>query len=149
VNAIFLDIDGVLNCSTTKERVANGMVVGIDPVMTERLRRIVDATGAKLILTSTAWKVTNKEYLEKKLGEYGLVLHDKTNDRGDNRGYGILMWASHNDVDRWVVLDDEEFSDYRPFGITNHLVKTSWKHGLQEEDVCIAIEKLGGNKRGK
>lgn len=148
MNVIFLDIDGVLNCAKTKDRVPGTKLIGIDDAMVARLKQIADSADAKLVLTSS-WKLTDDdqlEYLNKKLQDHGLKIYDKTTDRVENRGYGILQWASHHDVDRWIVLDDEEFRDYRPFGITNHLVKTFWGYGLRDKETKKAIEMLKGEE---
>ena len=50
---LFLDIDGVLNTPTSKERC--GQYVGIDSAKVLLLKYIVEETGALIILTST-WK---------------------------------------------------------------------------------------------
>ncbi len=151
MKAIFTDIDGVLNCSSTKERVYNSKIIGVEDVFIERLKKIVDATGAKIILTSS-WKLFWEEdndnnqikYLRERLKEYGLELYDRTFDRGNNRGYGILKYVGHNDVSRWAVLDDDVFDDYKVFGILNHFVETDWKRGLSDEDVEKAIGYING-----
>ena len=53
MKVIFLDIDGVLNCQSSKSS-CHGMV-GIDNDKVKRLKEIVKATGAKMVLIST-WK---------------------------------------------------------------------------------------------
>lgn len=157
MKVIFLDIDGVLNNAFLKETI--GIIVGIGNKYVKRLRKIVDATGAKIVLTSS-WREYKTpegddihwEYLVRKLAKEGLTIYDVTKDRGDNRGYGILQWYTHRDVTDWVVLDDEEFDDYRPYGILKHLVKTYYYSpdgGLQDEDVEKAIEILSWSDNGK
>ena len=54
MKVIFLDIDGVLNNEYSKTRAPSG-VIGIDGDKVKRLRKIVESTGAKLVLTSS-WK---------------------------------------------------------------------------------------------
>ena len=53
MNVIFLDIDGVLNYSESESR--NGLYLGIDSKRIKNLAKIVAATDAKIVLTST-WK---------------------------------------------------------------------------------------------
>ena len=50
---IFLDIDGVCNCCDTKERFHG--LIGVDPILVARIKEIVDATGAEIVLSST-WR---------------------------------------------------------------------------------------------
>ena len=150
VKVIFLDIDGVLNCRDTEETINDGKVVGVEDEKIERLKQIVDATRAVIVLVSS-WKLHRDDhsdsspmrYLNRKLFEHGLKIYDYTIDRSDNRGYGILKWYSHRDVSKWIVLDDEIFGDYKIYGIVNHLVKPSFEKGLQDEHVAQAIEMLG------
>lgn len=50
---IFLDIDGVLNCNNTTEIFLG--ITGIEDRLVEKLRAIVNATGAEIVLVST-WR---------------------------------------------------------------------------------------------
>jgi len=55
---IFLDVDGVLNCETSKSYVITEnrkVLTGIDKDKVKRLASIVAATGADIVLTSS-WK---------------------------------------------------------------------------------------------
>ena len=54
MKVIFLDIDGVLNYATTAARAPCGCI-GIAEPAVRNLKKIIDATGAKIVLTST-WK---------------------------------------------------------------------------------------------
>ena len=157
MNVLFLDVDGVLNTRYTKDRVyGTTKLIGIEDRYVANLKKIIDVTDAKIVLTSS-WKRWIKiddqqgQYLKDKLAVFGLEVYDVTEDRGDNRGYGILQYVGHNNVTRWVVLDDEEFDDYRAFGIMRHLVKTTWymeDGGLGESDAEEAIKILKGENNG-
>ena len=51
MKVIFLDIDGVLNCGTTTELTKTGDRF-VENKFIERLKKIVDETGAKVVLSS-------------------------------------------------------------------------------------------------
>ena len=56
---IALDIDGVLNCDTTKARSPSGYI-GVSDKLIKRLKKIVDDTGAKIVLSSD-WRIDREE----------------------------------------------------------------------------------------
>ena len=155
---IFLDVDGVLNCHSTKDMC--GMYTGIEDKKVALLKQIVDSTNAKIILVSN-WKewwfkepqLKSKQdelanYLDEKFKKQGLVIADKVDDYyGLNRGDAILeylrklKWAGL-EADKYVVLDDELF-DYMKTKITKNLIRTSYdKNGLEMKHVRKAVEKL-------
>ena len=59
---IFLDVDGFLNCHSTKD--SCGGYIGIDDKKVALLKEIVDATGAIIILVSSwkEWWTNNPRY---------------------------------------------------------------------------------------
>lgn len=149
---IFLDIDGVLNCQKSQSKC--GGLIGIDDKKVKVLRKIVESTNAKIVLCSS-WKsgweynkddqMEHANYLDRKLKRENLYILDKTIDKGSNRGEGIFNWLKNKNIEAWVVIDDEKFADYDEFGITDHLVKTSFyddNGGLQEEHIDKAIDLL-------
>lgn len=157
IKIIFLDVDGVLNCSSTKDKC--GYYIGIEDKKVSLLKEIVNATNAKIVLVSS-WKESwYKEqffkshqdilanYLDSKLNEQGLTIFDKTEDEIDNRGDGILEYVRHLKwkgvkVDNYIVIDDELF-DYLKTKLTKNLIQTSFNSGgLQEKHVKKAIGKL-------
>lgn len=131
---IFLDIDGVLNWEESKSRC--GLYLGIDTVRVKRLARIIEATGAKIVLTSTwkenfeigAYRQSNPvgKYLNNKLRKQGLTIYDKIPDMPwSNRADGIMQWLNqHKEVTGYAILDDQWFNKYGNVIILNHLVKT-------------------------
>ena len=165
MKVIFLDIDGVLNYRTCKARCPNcSTLIGIEDSRVERLAKIVKATNAKLVLTST-WKLNwmNEEdeqgiYLDRQLAKYGLHIIDSTEDDGWNRWSGIKDYLDKFSkyIVSYVILDDEIFPDYVMYnGLTSmlrpeveeHLVKTNFYSsdgGLQEEDIQKTINILNG-----
>lgn len=167
-NVIFLDIDGVLNCETSKSRC--GSYLGIDKDKVKRLANIINATSADIILTST-WKIgwcrnpasnlipsydapafdKAAKYLNNHLWKKGkLIVKDKTKERDLNyRGTGIRNYLNnHPEVTGWVVLDDVIFPDFENEGILPHLVLTDFKIGLTDEDADFAIKIINGTETG-
>ena len=154
---IFLDIDGVLNDIDSRSRC--GIYKGIDDDKVKRLKQIVDATDATIVLTST-WKMEwdrdktlNTEmgdYLDRKLKRQKLHIWNKTQDDGVHRGQGILNYIEKyydDTIENWIVLDDEVFCDYEELNILPHLIKTSFygndnMGGLQDHHVELAIKLL-------
>lgn len=163
---IFLDIDGVLNYRTCKNRLPFcKSIVGIEDSRVERLAKIVKATNAELVLTST-WKlnwINEKDeqgiYLDRQLAKHGLYILDITHDDGWNRWAGIKKYLDENsnNIESYVILDDEIFDDYTIASnfisklkpeVEEHLIKTDYYSadgGLQEEDVIKAIDILNKN----
>ena len=152
MKVIFLDIDGVLNYAKTEARAPCGCI-GIAEPSVRNLKKIIDKTGAKIVLTSTwkdEWEIDADNctpmgiYLDKKLKRHGIHILDKTKDHIDNRGEGIQNWLTrHDHVKDWIVLDDDIFPDYQAQNIIPHLIKTSFANGgLLEEHVLQAIEML-------
>ncbi len=132
-SVIFLDVDGVLNCSSTGERIYQ--CIGVDPVKVQLLRRLADMMQARIVLSSSwkdGWDPDPSScddfgrYLAKCLAAEGLVIADKTSDDGLNRGEGIVRWIrKHGPLRAFLILDDERF-DFKTCGIARHWVQTSY-----------------------
>lgn len=167
-NVIFLDIDGVLNCETSKSRCGN--YLGIDKDKVKRLANIVNTTSADIILTST-WKIgwcrnpasnlipsydapafdKAAKYLNNHLWKKGkLTVKDKTKERRlIYRGSGIRDYLTkHPEITGWVVLDDYIFPDFTDEQINSNLVLTNPKTGLTDEDADFAIKIINGTETG-
>lgn len=159
MKVIFLDIDGVVNFTYSRSRCQG--YTGIDDDKLERLKQIVDATESKIVLSST-WRLGyNKDghhlkafgdYLKKKFKKHQLEVYDVTPDfdkHGWLRGEEILDWlVRHPDVDRYLILDDEEYDFYQiGHEITDFWIQTDYysrQGGLQQEHVEQAIKILNG-----
>ena len=151
---IFLDIDGVLNCSESKSECFG--YTGIDNVRIKRLKRIIEETNAQIILIST-WKENwfkesfNKglqdelaNYLDRKFKREHLSILDKTTDINGSRGKGILQALTKYNTDQFIILDDEIF-DYEELNLLTNLVKTEYLNGgLTEEITNKTINLLKG-----
>jgi HAD domain in Swiss Army Knife RNA repair proteins len=145
---VFLDIDGVLNDNTFDAEAESST---LRPAAVERLREILRATGAKVVLTSSwrylitagAMTVEGFEYLLRTHGlpKGSLVGHTPCDEELPGRGAQIRRWLeAHGAVDAWVALDDDPLE----------LGADSWRHvrtqrgvGLTAADVRQSIEVLG------
>lgn len=151
MKVIFTDIDGVLNEDTTPTR-TKSRVIFIDQEKLLRLKRIVEATGAKIVLSST-WRYDrddtryNGDFLElqEAFHNVGLTFYSFTpvDAIGIRRGMEIKAWLGmHPEVDRYIILDDELF-DFEERGLLPRLIKTEFGDGgLTEAHVQEAIDLL-------
>lgn len=150
MKVIFLDIDGVVNCYDTKER-APSKVIGVEQRLIAHIKEIVDATGAKLVLSST-WRKDwafdlldgiDWRYLRDEFAKQDLYFMDYTPSRRDShRGEEIKEWLESTgyDVESYVVIDDEMFDIWDLHD--GHMVQTSAMTGIKPGAVKMAIEIL-------
>ncbi len=149
---IFLDIDGVLNSVkydiTRTENDGN-----IDKSRLPFVKKIIVATGAKIVLSSTWREHWSKnedgcdeigKELNKYFAEFGLEIYDKTPSfLSYDRAGEIKSWlyTNKNNVESFVIIDDA----FGGWGELNqNLVQTSplIGRGLEEIHVQRAIEIL-------
>ena len=149
MKVIMLDIDGVCNCDTTNAVAPSGCT-GISDKHIKRLKKIVDATGARVVLSSD-WKMANEKdyhYLTQKLWYRGKIriISQTPNISWDRRGHEIREWLRSNDdiVESYVVLDDTIFDDFDIDGFRDHVIITDAANGLTDDDVSRAIKILNG-----
>lgn len=151
MKVVFLDFDGVLN-SRKYIRECGYYGVVIDPERLNMVKQIIDATSAKIVL-STSWR----EHWDKDMAlcgqvgkeindifaRFGLSVFDKTEFIGRSREMEIEMWLeNHPETENFVVLDDR-FLDSQ--SLRNHFVKTdNYRDGIDENNVKQAIEILNG-----
>ncbi len=146
MKVLFLDFDGVLN-SERYVRSCNHYGVIIDPSRMALLKRIIDETDAKIVL-STSWREHwNKngalcDECGKQINEifcsFGLEIFDKTPALNTEREEEIEAWLCENpQIDRFAVLDDAFLcADF----LNDNFVRTSnYKNGLDEESVKKVI----------
>lgn len=149
---VFCDIDGVLNEDSTPTRTKNRYIF-IDQDKLLRLKRIVDATGAKIVLSST-WRYDhdkpeyNGDFLElqEAFQDIGMDFFSYTpvDSFGLRRGMEIKAWLGlhRGEVDQFIILDDELF-DFEERGLLPRLIKTDFAcGGLTEELTQEAIDLL-------
>lgn len=155
MKVIFLDIDGVLNSlAYDRERKENDG--NIDETRLPLVKRVVDETQAKIVLSSS-WRTHWNRNLSlcDSVGKdmvalfavYQLEIYDKTpvlssNDRAEE----IRVWLNQNPtVTHFVILDDNRFG----WGaLQEYLVSTSYRigRGLEEKHLLKAIRLLNGEK---
>ena len=168
MRVIFLDIDGVLNSEAhalklEKSKGANRISTEkskIDREAVSLLNRLVEVTGAKIVVSSTWRKLFDTDELQRILCEHGLVgeIVGKTPDGYKDpevqetfghgtrilRGHEIEFWLrEHPEVERFVILDDD--SDMAMH--KSRLVQTDCKEGLRAKHVEHAIRMLAWDGR--
>ena len=133
MKVLFLDVDGVLNNELLLE--THGWEA-IGETKLDLLKEIIDATEAKIVLSST-WRIdggTRKVLVEKletrtlQLFDQTIVLMPKKMSMSVNRSDEICEWLSrHPEVEHFAVLDDNTDAGY---GIESHFFKTQFEEGL-------------------
>ena len=155
MKVIFLDFDGVITTPETKWN------IGL--VYVKRIKQICDATGSKLVISSS-WqryagiknesreeRVNNwlngilmkgyKGVIKKFFKDYTYDMSGRFyNEFGNCRGSDIKSWLSRNpNVDNYVIIDDEDdMLDEQLF----NFVQTDWTFGIQDREVKLAIDIL-------
>lgn len=125
MKVLFLDIDGVCNCESTRQR-SRGFI-GIDPHMAFRVGKIVLDTGCQVVLSSS-WRHFEGGREEVDQQVYKTLDITPTAASGF-RGDEINMWLKdHPEVTRYAILDDD--SDFHP---DQPLFKTTWQTGITDE----------------
>ena len=157
---IFLDIDGVLNTQEWHSRMTKGTPedefgYAFDPVAVVNLARIIDETGAVIVISSS-WKfygVTELREMWKMRKLPGAILDITPNTISDEmlmnanldeiefgvcRGNEIKEWLSKHkgEVSNYVIIDD--FDDLLPEQMS-HAVITNTLIGITESDAEKAI----------
>ncbi len=153
MKVIFLDIDGVLNCTKTKNPRKFPYVV--DPKLLARLNRLIDRTGAKVVLSSS-WRLDPIGIMAAK--HWGVPFIDTCPDLPKRpRSEEILRWiAARPTASRFVVIDDEDdelddlplFQPSSTTGLTPEIAKGVVKYLNGETDQTMRaglIVRLGQN----
>lgn len=153
MSILFLDIDGVLNSQPflADSRVSYGSEIWpdahIDPVCVSRLNRILAATGASVVLSSSWRMLISLEEMNAVLRRRGYIGPDiqsytpKAGPHWVERSCEIWLWLKANkvpDEESYCVLDDSYDAK-----IVGKFVHTSAETGLTEVDADKAIEILG------
>ena len=159
MKVIFLDVDGVLNTSETYEVVAKifketGIEeLDIDTFRLEYLKKIIEKTNAKIVLSASCRnsfvKENNKiipisekgEKIYNLLSSYGIEIYDITPSNYDpkNREITVKEWLSNNDdIDSFIIIDDEPnmFNE-----LLDRLIKTS---KVKDDEMLINMDDCVG-----
>jgi hypothetical protein len=140
---VYLDIDGVVIPAGQDPNT-------IAPAFAQRLRRILDATGAKLVVSSH--RRQSRDGVLALLSASGFGQADLADDWATDlncpdldddlsiRGQEIARHAARNQADRYVILDD---CPCLPDQAWRH-VQTDDRVGLTDGDVDVAINILKG-----
>lgn len=144
MKAIFLDIDGVLNGTGF---LGKGLPT-ICPMAVANLNKVVEATGAAVVITST-WrdKIHNGQM---SIAGFAFLLRThgldceiegitERDDRLTDRGQQVSKFLRDNRrIEKYVVIDDQDN------GLSRHpFVKTDGRYGMSSKDADRCIEILG------
>jgi HAD domain in Swiss Army Knife RNA repair proteins len=153
MKVIFLDIDGVLNCSKTPNPRKFPYVV--DKRLLARLRKLLERTGAKVVLSSS-WRLDPVGLLAAR--HWGVPFIGICPDKPRSpRCKEILSWlADHPRATRYAIIDDEDddlddlplFQPSGKIGLTMNIVKGVEKYlnGKTNETIRDnAVVRLGQN----
>lgn len=161
---IFLDIDGVLNSEHTLDQTSEANASIISDQLVKNLSYLVEKTDAKIVLSSS-WRTYFDDnidkpiniwaiYLTQALAKHNLKLHDATpfvkGPFSSERGLEIKTYIDEYDIKKYVVIDDEEFSDFRTHLDMSRFIQTTFgnentsikEEGLSKEVATKAIEIL-------
>ena len=166
---VFLDVDGVLNSEALlrakdDEHRTRGCPARcecyrlehlIDPAAVTRLNRVLSATGAKVVISSSWRKLLDPDELRRVLRDHGFdgeVIGETPDGPNDpafvdwhdriERGHEIAHWLAehHGEVTGFVILDDcSDMAWLRP-----KLVQTDASVGFTDADAEAAIRMLEG-----
>ena len=150
MKVVFLDFDGVLNSKAffKSPRHEDSEAGALDPEAIARLNRLLAATGAVVVISSSWRHGYTIEQLVVLLACRGFVgtVHDKTRDwisaACTQRGDEIADWLrDHPECSTYVVLDDGADMD----AVRERFIQTDVEGmGLLDEHVDRAIAMLGG-----
>ena len=142
MKVIFLDIDGVLNCKQTAN--PRELPYVVDRRLLARFKRLLDRTGAKVVLSST-WRYDPAGLFSAK--RWGIPFIGVTPDMPKRpRRDEIRAWLKkHPKVTRFAVIDDEDdeldelplFQPSAATGLTDKIVRgvVKYLNGKTDEDM--------------
>jgi HAD domain in Swiss Army Knife RNA repair proteins len=147
MKVIFLDVDGVLNCRKTPN--PRKLPYIVDKRLLARLRRLLELTGAKVVL-STTWRYDPAGLFSAK--HWGIPFIDITPDMPKRpRRDEILAWLKkHPRVTHFVVIDDEDdeldelplFQPSADTGLTSQIVRGATKYLMGKTNQDMRANRL-------
>jgi hypothetical protein len=150
MRVVFLDFDGPIIPIQSHENKRGLMEKAWPPCITA-LNRITDATGAKIVISSS-WRWGGKPDAKMLLALWGATGEVigitpilETAWKPDNklwvgipRGREIAAWLAANTVESFVIIDDDKDMEH----LLPHLLHTPFEIGLTEADADRAIQML-------
>lgn len=112
MKTIFLDIDGVLNRTGTKERC--GHFLGVDRAISTRFLKAIQGKDVEIVLSST-WRLHPE--MHPHLREAGIEWVNVTPSMG-SRGVEIEAYIQDWGIQDYIILDDMDcLPKHKPFHI--------------------------------
>ena len=162
---LFLDFDGVLNSDEyMKSKSYQDEVSGysdweviqvahhthLDPLALDLIDKIVDATGA-VVIASTTWRLRySNDEMNLMLSNRGAKFRiagatPAIRMFGSDRGAEIKRYLedSLDEAERFVIIDDIDFF-FHHTDLYPHFIQTDSKYGIRQSDVEKAIKILNG-----
>lgn len=142
MKALFLDVDGVLNCM---DDIIDQGSLAINDKMLNNLKKIVEKTDAEIVLSST-WRLfpESRKFLKQKLESQGLSIMDMTKELPGKkfsqrvaRCEEIKEWLDRNEVYRFAIIDDDDDAE-----IEGNFFLTNCVEGLTDNIAEMVIEHL-------
>ena len=143
MNAIFCDIDGVLNSNYHIGKYHTNEY-SIEERKVHNLLKIVKATKAEVIIVSHANTFMGEDFNEdrmKQIRKYGVNPIASLESGGflGSKEDAVNRWLATNKVDKFIIIDDAEDNYYL---LVTRLVLVEGKYGLTNRHVKTAIEKM-------
>lgn len=156
---LFLDFDGVCNSYSEGSYVTHkNDEYGPSKTICERIRKICESTGAKIIISSN-WRrfpidgkwFSGKTFYRNPLLKLYEVLGDLivgtlTPERHITKAEALCLWFEDNrELDKWVVVDDdprENLGLTSDYGIKDHYIQTEPEFGITEEVSMEIVRRL-------
>ena len=139
--------DGVLNNEQTTVRTKNGFDF-VDDHLLKKLKHIVDATDAKIVLSSD-WRFdrltdnpSDYNELKEALEKNGTPIFAHTGGYMLKRGSEIIKWLENwhgEPINNFVILDDMPVTEFMFTRLHGHFVHTDYRIGLTHENAAEAV----------
>ena len=144
---IFLDIDGVLNCSSTRTQEKHTHYP--QEHLLENLRKIHETVPGLVIILSSTWRLTPKarDLVDLYLDRVGMKVSgytaDKSLDASGDRPDEILEYLKQNKINKpWVAIDDMAMLEMNSSLKDINFCRTDDRYGLTLEKAEETINKL-------
>ena len=139
MNIIFLDIDGVLNTIGDTNLIENTFELN----KLKLLIKLSDETNSKIVITSDRRTLeSEREMIGKVFYNYGVNIDYLSLKRTHRkRSDEILYYLKNNDVNKYVILDDNDLGYSENNELSSHFINT-YDNGFTEIEYIKAYNKL-------